>query len=130
LIVGEKLRVLDRSVMVDLPPSAVDQAKDSGRPDVEVRARSRTSIGWRADEDFRTRTLQVEGNLPLNGPTLFGPRVLTPIVADFLARNRDVTVTLTLNDSFVDPAESGADLTIRIGESPGMASYAAFCFSS
>jgi len=60
-------------------------------------------------------------------PTLFGPRVLTPIIADFLARYRDVTVTLTLNDSFVDPAESRADLTIRIGESPGVTSYAAIC---
>ena len=58
------------------------------------------------------------GNLKLNGPTLFGPRILTPIITDFLARYPDVTVTLTLSDSFVDPAELGADLTIRIGESP------------
>jgi len=36
LILGEKVCVLDRSVMMDLPPAAVNEVKDSGRADVEI----------------------------------------------------------------------------------------------
>ncbi|HTR15262.1 MAG TPA: LysR family transcriptional regulator, partial [Roseiarcus sp.] len=72
----------------------------------------------RAEEDFKARTLRVAGPIKINGPTLFGPRVVTPIIAEFLARYKEVSIGLELNDAFVDPAASGADLTIRIGDTP------------
>jgi len=72
----------------------------------------------RAEEDFRARTLRVAGPIKITGPTLFGPRVVTPIITDFLARYTEVSIALDLTDSFVDPAASGADFTIRIGDTP------------
>lgn len=71
-----------------------------------------------AREEVALQASSVAGRLSINAPTLFGPRVLTPLVAEFLRRYTDVSVDLSLTDAFVDPARSGADVTIRIGQSP------------
>ncbi|SED56495.1 transcriptional regulator, LysR family [Rhizobiales bacterium GAS191] len=65
-------------------------------------------------EEART----IAGRLRISGPTLFGPRYLTPQIAAFLARHPKVIIALDLADEFTDPLDSGADVTIRIGETP------------
>jgi DNA-binding transcriptional LysR family regulator len=71
-----------------------------------------------ACEEARAAAAAVRGPLRIAGPTLFGPRVLTPIIAEFLMRYAEVTVSLDLTDAFVEPTVSGADVTVRIGDSP------------
>ena len=60
----------------------------------------------------------VSGRLRICGPTLFGPRYIAPLVAAFLARYPQLTASLDLSEEYDDPATSGADVTIRIGETP------------
>ncbi len=60
----------------------------------------------------------VTGRLRICGPTLFGPRYLAPLLAAFLARYPQLTASLDLSEEYDDPAVSGADVTIRIGETP------------
>ncbi|WGS53112.1 LysR family transcriptional regulator [Paraburkholderia sp. D15] len=61
---------------------------------------------------------QLSGRLHVNAPTLFGPKFVAPLVAEFLQRHRQLTMSLDLSDDYRDPAETGADVTIRIGEMP------------
>jgi DNA-binding transcriptional LysR family regulator len=75
----------------------------------------------RIREETMSEATVVSGALKVAAPMLFGPRVLTPLVADFLARYPQVSVHLTLEDSFIDPTVSGADVSVRIGETPNSA---------
>lgn len=61
---------------------------------------------------------RLTGRLRVNAPTLFGPQFIAPLVAEFLQRHPQVELSLELSDAYRDPAESGADVTIRIGETP------------
>ena len=61
---------------------------------------------------------RLTGRLRLNAPTLFGPRFVVPLVSEFLLRHPDLHASVTLSDEFIDPATSGADVTIRIGATP------------
>ena len=60
----------------------------------------------------------VVGRLAISAPTLFGPHIVTPVLAAFLERHPKLTAVLQLSDEFVDPADSGADVTVRIGDTP------------
>ncbi len=60
----------------------------------------------------------VSGRLHICGPTLFGPRYIAPLLAAFMERYPDITASLDLSGEYDDPAMSGADVTIRIGETP------------
>lgn len=75
----------------------------------------------RIREETMSEATVVSGALKVAAPMLFGPRVFTPLVADFLARYPQVSVHLTLEDSFIDPTVSGADVSVRIGETPNSA---------
>jgi len=61
---------------------------------------------------------QLSGRLRVNAPTLFGPRYVAPLVGEYLQRHAGVTLSLDLTDDYRDPSETGADVTIRIGETP------------
>lgn len=54
------------------------------------------------------------GVLKVNAPMSFGSLYLGQAVADFMAVYPDLRVELTLTDRFIDPAEEGVDITIRI----------------
>lgn len=55
------------------------------------------------------------GLLKVNAPMSFGTLHLGPAVSDFMARNRELRIELTLDDRFINPLEEGVDVTIRIG---------------
>ena len=58
------------------------------------------------------------GRLRINAPVSFGQLELPPVIATFLQQYPDVTVDLSLSDTFVDLIEGGYDLAIRIGDLP------------
>ena len=61
---------------------------------------------------------RLTGRLRINAPTLFGPEYIAPRIAGFMQRHPSLEFSLDLAEEFVDPLESGADVTIRIGEIP------------
>lgn len=71
-----------------------------------------------ARTELAEETHKLTGRLRINAPTLFGPKYIAPLAAEFLQRHPQLALSLELSDEFRDPAESGADVTIRIGETP------------
>ncbi|WP_240324579.1 LysR family transcriptional regulator [Trinickia diaoshuihuensis] len=65
-------------------------------------------------EDARRLT----GRLRVNAPSLFGPRFVVPLVAEFLQRHPQLAASVTVEEEYSDPATSGADVTVRIGTTP------------
>jgi DNA-binding transcriptional LysR family regulator len=61
---------------------------------------------------------KLSGRLRLNAPTLFGPQYVAPLAAEFLRRHPHLSLSLDLGDEYDDPADSRADVTIRIGDTP------------
>lgn len=75
-------------------------------------------------EEARDHATVIAGTLRVAAPTLFGPQVLAPIIADFMARHPQLAVRLELADALIDPVVSGADVTVRIGDSPDSSAIA------
>ena len=71
-------------------------------------------IGEAENEVARFRA-QPKGLLRINVGTAFGMHQLAPALPEFLARNPEMQVELTLTDRIVDLIEEGADLGIRLG---------------
>lgn len=71
-------------------------------------------IGEAETEVARFRA-QPKGLLRINVGTAFGMHQLAPALPEFLARNPEMQVELTLTDRIVDLIEEGADLGIRLG---------------
>jgi DNA-binding transcriptional LysR family regulator len=61
------------------------------------------------------QTQQPRGLLRVNAPVVFGTRHLAGVLAEYAARHPEVAVELTLSDRFIDLAEEGADLALRLG---------------
>ena len=61
-------------------------------------------------------TGELKALLQINAPMTFGVSHIAPAVNDFMRQHRDITVSLNVNDRFVDPYEEGFDVTLRIGE--------------
>jgi DNA-binding transcriptional LysR family regulator len=61
-------------------------------------------------------TGELKGLLQINAPMTFGVSHIAPAVSDFMRKHKDITVSLVVNDRFVDPHEEGFDVTLRIGE--------------
>ena len=68
-----------------------------------------------ADSAVAADRFEPRGTLRLSVPVSFGSRQIAPLLAEFSRRYPMVTVELGLNDRYVDLAEEGWDLTIRIG---------------
>lgn len=61
-------------------------------------------------------TGELKGLLQINAPMTFGVTHIAPAVNEFMHQHRDITVSLNVNDRFVDPYEDGFDITLRIGD--------------
>ncbi len=68
-----------------------------------------------ADEAVSVGATQASGHLRLTAPAGFGRKHIAPLVAEFLAANPKVTMTLDLTDRVTDIIDEGFDLAIRIG---------------
>jgi DNA-binding transcriptional LysR family regulator len=58
------------------------------------------------------------GRLTITAPVLFGSRVVTPIVTEYLQRYPDVNAACLFLDRVVNMMEEGVDVAVRIGELP------------
>ncbi len=58
------------------------------------------------------------GTLVITAPVLFGDLVLTPILAEFLAREPGIAIRAVFADRIVSMVEEGIDVAIRIGHLP------------
>jgi len=64
---------------------------------------------------LRQSSTGVAGTLRITAPASFGRAYLSPLLAEFLARHPDVSVSVNLNDEVLDLVSAGFDLAIRIG---------------
>ena len=71
-----------------------------------------------AEEEVARFRARPRGLLRVNVGTAFGMHQLAPALPEFLARNPEVQVELTVTDRVVDLIEEGADLGIRLGTLP------------
>ena len=80
--------------------------------------RARVLVADMAEAEAATGDLtgELKGLLQINAPMTFGVSHIAPAVNDFMRRHRDITVSLNVNDRFVDPYEEGFDITLRIGD--------------
>jgi DNA-binding transcriptional LysR family regulator len=69
-----------------------------------------------ADSSVAADRFEPRGVLRLNAPVSFGTRHVAPRLAEFSHRHPKLQVELGLNDRYVDLAEEGWDLAIRIGD--------------
>ncbi|WP_417666568.1 LysR family transcriptional regulator [Roseibium sp.] len=68
-------------------------------------------------EAFVSRgSAEARGNLKVAAPTSFGRLHIAPYLGQFLDANPDLSVSLDLDDGFVDIVGDGYDLAIRIAE--------------
>jgi DNA-binding transcriptional LysR family regulator len=59
------------------------------------------------------------GVLKLSASVAFGTLHIAPALPEFLARHPEVSIDMVITDRFVDMAEEGYDLAIRIAKDPG-----------
>lgn len=60
----------------------------------------------------------VRGSLRVNAPMSFGQRFLAPLLPDFHRAYPELLLRVELDDRIVDPARSGADVTLHIAQLP------------
>ncbi|WP_447747352.1 LysR family transcriptional regulator [Pseudomonas nicosulfuronedens] len=65
--------------------------------------------------EARGETEQVRGRLRVSAPVSLGVLRLNALLLEFMQIHREVEVELLLNDRFVDLAEEGIDLALRLG---------------
>lgn len=68
-----------------------------------------------AEAELRQDSKGLSGKIRVAAPTTFGEMHLVGLLADFQKQYQDVVIDLRLSDHYVDLAEAGFDLAIRIG---------------
>jgi DNA-binding transcriptional LysR family regulator len=68
------------------------------------------------ESDVRDDASGLRGRLRLSAPSTFGELYVTPLARKFRKVHPDLTVDLRLGDRYVDLADEGFDLAIRIGQ--------------
>jgi DNA-binding transcriptional LysR family regulator len=67
-----------------------------------------------AESAVSERSAKASGHLTISAPAGFGRQHVAPLLPSFLSENRDVTLTLSLNDRVVDLIGESIDVAIRI----------------
>lgn len=71
-----------------------------------------------SEETLRSPDGKPRGALNVTASRIFGRMFVTPVVLDFLAAHREVTVRTVLDDHVIDLIEAGIDVAVRIGPLP------------
>lgn len=56
------------------------------------------------------------GRLRINAPVTFGVHALSPRLPEYLSKNPDVTIEMSLSNRYVDLIDEGFDVAFRVGE--------------
>jgi DNA-binding transcriptional LysR family regulator len=67
-----------------------------------------------AESAVSERSAKASGQLTVSAPAGFGRQHVAPLIPSFLSENREVKLTLSLNDRVVDLIGEGIDVAIRI----------------
>lgn len=67
-----------------------------------------------AESAVSEKSARATGHLTISAPAGFGRQHVAPLIPSFLAENRGVTVSLSLNDRVVDLISDSIDVAIRI----------------
>ncbi|MEM7709545.1 MAG: LysR family transcriptional regulator, partial [Pseudomonadota bacterium] len=70
------------------------------------------------EADLGSEDGSLKGRLRLSAPSTFGDLFMPSLLRGFCARHPNVEIDLRLSDRFVDLAEDGFDLVVRIGSLP------------
>nr|WP_246751929.1 LysR family transcriptional regulator [Bradyrhizobium diazoefficiens] len=94
---------------------------DDGRAFYEHALRALEAIS-EAEGAVGRRRAKPSGTLRLTTPVVFGRLHIVPRLANFLARNRELSIDLMMSETFTGLIEQGLDLAIRVGEvaDPGL----------
>ena len=58
------------------------------------------------------------GRLRVDAPLALGEQLLAPALPEFLRRHPELSVDLSLRDTYIDPVSEGIDVTLRMGKLP------------
>lgn len=72
---------------------------------------------------IRWGTQKISGPVRLTAPVDLGQNHVVPIIDRFIEAHPDVTVDITLTDSFVDLVGQGLDFAVRYGPSADCRSF-------
>lgn len=92
-------------------------ATDDGREYAE-RCRRVLSEVDEAEAALATKQQRLTGTLRVTAPVMLGRLHVAPLVFEFLAKQPDIRVELTLLDRTVDLLDEGLDLGVRVGDLP------------
>lgn len=71
-----------------------------------------------AEAEITAKSGKATGLLKINVPVTFGLLQLAPLWPQFMRKNPEVTLDITLNDRVVDLVEEGYDMAVRIARLP------------
>ncbi|KAB0573925.1 LysR family transcriptional regulator [Ideonella dechloratans] len=134
--VASTLSFTEAGDLLGLAPSSVSRQLDGLEDELGVKLLTRTTRRLALTEAGEAYKLQVDdllaeldavheniaafgdelrGRLKVSAPRVFGKRLITPLIPEFLATHPKVTLELSLTDEYVDLVETDTDVVIRIG---------------
>ncbi|CAG2160382.1 LysR family transcriptional regulator [Cupriavidus numazuensis] len=134
--VSMTLSFTDAGELLGLAPSSISRNVDALEDHLGVKLLTRTTrrlvlteagIAYKAQADSILEELDAlnesiasfadepRGRLKVSSPRVFGKRLLTPLVPEFLTAYPRITLELSLTDDYVNLAETDTDVAIRIG---------------
>lgn len=134
--VASTLSFTEAGDLMGLAPSSVSRQVDGLEDELGVKLLNRTTRRLALTEAGAAYKAQVDGllaeldavheniaafadeprgRLKVSAPRVFGKRLITPLIPEFLAAHPKVTLELSLTDEYVDLVETDTDVVIRIG---------------
>ena len=117
--INRSLTTLERSVGVELINRTTRQsnATEAGLAFYRRVKPALTEIN-EARLEAASKRAEPSGLLRIGAPVLFAPAYVVPVVCEFLERNPQIEIELTVSDQRVDILEQGLDLAVRIRKMP------------
>jgi DNA-binding transcriptional LysR family regulator len=113
------LAALERAMSVRLMNRTTRRSSltDEGREYYERCKRVLAEVA-EADASISARRTEPRGRLRVTAPVMYGRMHVAPVVAEFMAKYRQMEIELLLLDRIIDLVEEGIDVALRIGNLP------------
>jgi DNA-binding transcriptional LysR family regulator len=113
------LAALERAMSVRLMNRTTRRSSlsDEGREYYERCKRVLAEVA-EADASISARRTKPRGRLRVTAPVMYGRMHVAPVVADFMAKYRQMEIELLLLDRIIDLVEEGIDVALRVGNLP------------